>query len=102
MRKDYTATLTNLEGLHANPLTYFVYVLNAFHETTFSIALGERCVDAKSLLGVLSLGVCQGHTIKLTADGPDEEVTKSLSAIKSLVESKFASATFATIETSLP
>ena len=44
-------------------------------------------VDAKSLLGILSLGITKGTTINLIADGPDEE--EAVSALVELITSNF-------------
>ena len=48
----------------------------------------ERRVNAKSLLGVLSLGIVGNTAIRIIADGPDEE--KAVEALVKLVESGFA------------
>ena len=47
----------------------------------------ERRVNAKSLLGILSLGITKGTTINLIADGPDEE--EAVSALVELITSNF-------------
>ena len=49
---------------------------------------GDRKVNAKSLLGVLSLGIAQGMTITLTANGTGEE--EALKAMIELINSGFA------------
>ena len=48
----------------------------------------ERRVNAKSLLGVLSLGIVKGTTINLIADGPDEE--EAVNALVELINSDFS------------
>ncbi|MDR0818651.1 MAG: HPr family phosphocarrier protein [Oscillospiraceae bacterium] len=60
-------------GLHARPATYFIQKANEF-KSSISLEVGERRVNAKSLLGVLSLGVMSGTELTIIADGPDEEV----------------------------
>ncbi len=47
----------------------------------------ERKVNAKSLLGVLSLGITKGSTITISAEGPDE--TEAVNALCELIESNF-------------
>ena len=47
----------------------------------------ERKVNAKSLLGVLSLGITKGSNIVISAEGPDEE--EAVNALCSLIESNF-------------
>lgn len=73
-------TITVPVGLHARPATYFVQKASDFHATIWMEYDGRR-VNAKSLLGILSLGVEQGATITLIADGKDEET-----AVNRLVE----------------
>ena len=70
----------NSVGLHARPATYFIQKANDF-KCSIWLEREERRVNAKSLLGVLSLGVTKGNEINIIADGPDEEA-----AIKALCE----------------
>ena len=65
-------TITNNVGLHARPATFFIKTANSYKSTVW-VEKGDRRVNAKSLLGVLSLAVIKGTTITLIADGPDEE-----------------------------
>ena len=64
-------TITNNIGLHARPATFFIQKANTFKSSVW-IEKDERKVNAKSLLGVLSLGITQGMTIAIVADGSDE------------------------------
>ena len=73
-------TITNNLGLHARPATFFIQKANSFKCSVW-VEKDERKVNAKSLLGVLSLGIAKGMTITLIADGQDEE-----SAVNGLVE----------------
>ena len=59
-------------GLYARPATFFVQKANE-HTSAIWVEKEERRANAKSLLGVLSMGITQGMQIKLIADGPDEE-----------------------------
>ncbi|MCY1712744.1 HPr family phosphocarrier protein [Caproiciproducens galactitolivorans] len=70
----------NQVGLHARPATFFIQKANEFKSSIW-VEKEERRVNAKSLLGVLSLGIVGGTTIRIIADGADEE-----EAVKSLVE----------------
>ncbi|MBQ3431353.1 MAG: HPr family phosphocarrier protein [Clostridia bacterium] len=72
--------VTNKVGLHARPATFFIQKANEFKSTIWVEKDGRR-VNAKSLLGVLSLGIAQGTEINVIADGVDEEL-----AVNSLVE----------------
>ena len=63
--------ITNNIGVHARPATFFIQKANTFKSSIW-IEKEERKVNAKSLLGVLSLGIAQGMTISIVADGSDE------------------------------
>jgi len=80
------ATLTNQVGLHARPATFFIQKANEFKASIW-IERDERKVNAKSLLGVLSLGVVKGGEINLIADGEDE--AEAIAALVQLIESNF-------------
>ncbi len=64
--------ICNTVGLHARPATFFIQKANSFRSNVW-IEKDERKVDAKSLLGVLSMGVKKDTVVTLTADGPDEQ-----------------------------
>ena len=66
-------TVNNEVGLHARPATYFIQKANEFKSGIW-VEKEERRVNAKSLLGVLSLGIVKGTTITLIADGPSAMV----------------------------
>ena len=78
--KTQVITINNEVGLHARPATFFIQRANEFRSGIW-VERDERRVNAKSLLGVLSLGIVKGTTITLIADGVDEEA-----AIQSLVD----------------
>lgn len=59
-------------GLHNRQATYFVQKANEF-DCSIWVESGSRRMNAKSLLGIMSLGVVTGATVTLTADGPNEE-----------------------------
>ena len=77
----------NKAGLHARPATFFIQKANEFKSSIW-IEKEERRVNAKSLLGVLSLGIVGGTTIKVMADGADEEV--AVESLIKLIESGFS------------
>ena len=62
----------NQVGLHARPATFFIQKANEFKSSIW-VEKEDRKVNAKSLLGVLSLGITKGTTINIIADGADEE-----------------------------
>ena len=59
-------------GLHNKQATYFVQKANEF-ESSIWLESGNRKMNAKSLLGIMSLGVVTGSTVTLSAAGPDAE-----------------------------
>jgi phosphocarrier protein len=64
--------ISNAIGLHARPATFFIQKAIAYKSSIW-VECSERKVNAKSLLGVLSMGIVKGMTITLIADGSDEE-----------------------------
>lgn len=62
----------NQVGLHARPATFFIQKANEFKSSVW-VEKDERKVNAKSLLGVLSLGITKGTSINIIADGSDEK-----------------------------
>jgi phosphocarrier protein len=79
-------TITNTVGLHARPATFFIQKANSYRSSIW-VEREDRRVNAKSLLGVLSLGIVKGTTITLIADGADEE--EALSGLAELVDTGF-------------
>lgn len=80
-------TVENQVGLHARPATFFIQKANEFKSSIW-VEKEERRVNAKSLLGVLSLGIVSGTPIRVIADGSDEKA--AVEALVSLVESGFS------------
>ena len=79
-------TINNEVGLHARPATFFIQKANEFKSGIW-VEKDERRVNAKSLLGVLSLGITKGTTITLLADGSDEK--EAVAALSELVSGNF-------------
>ncbi len=80
-------TVSNQVGLHARPATFFIQKANEFKSSIW-VEKDERRVNAKSLLGVLSLGIVKGTPITLIADGPDEEA--AINGLVELISSQFS------------
>ncbi len=76
----------NQVGLHARPATFFIQKANEFKSSIW-VEKDERKVNAKSLLGVLSLGITKGTTINIIADGLDEE--EAVTTLVNLIASNF-------------
>ena len=64
-------TIVNDVGLHARPATFFIQKANSYKATIW-LEEGGRRINAKSLLGVLSMGIVKGTVITLISDGADE------------------------------
>ena len=77
----------NQVGLHARPATFFIQKANEFKSSIW-VEKDERRVNAKSLLGVLSLGILGNTEIRIIADGVDEK--DAVESLIKLVESGFA------------
>jgi phosphocarrier protein len=77
----------NQVGLHARPATFFIQKANEFKSSIW-IEKEERRVNAKSLLGILSLGIVGGTAIRIIADGADEQA--AVDGLVDLVESGFS------------
>ena len=71
----------NQVGLHARPATFFIQKANEFKSSIW-VEKDERRVNAKSLLGVLSLGI-----VRIIADGLDEQL--AVDSLVRLVENGF-------------
>lgn len=81
-----TITITNETGLHARPASVFVSTASKF-TSELMLRKGEKQINAKSIMGVLSLGITKGTEITISADGPDEE--EALGALVELTQSNF-------------
>ena len=79
-------TIQNNVGLHARPATFFIQKANSYKSSIW-VEKDDRRVNAKSLLGVLSLGITQGMQITLIADGQDE--VEALNGLEELVSTGF-------------
>ena len=78
--------IVNNVGLHARPVTFFIQKANSYKSAIWVEREGRR-MNAKSLLGVLSLGIVKDMTVTVIADGVDEE--EAVDGLKLLVESSF-------------
>jgi phosphocarrier protein len=79
-------TIINNIGLHARPATFFIQKANSFKCNVW-VEKDERKVNAKSLLGVLSLGIAKGMSINIIADGIDEDA--AIESLCALINSGF-------------
>ena len=81
------ATVNNQVGLYARPATFFIQKANEFKSSIW-IERDERRVNAKSLLGVLSLGIVKGTAVNIVADGVDEN--EAIATLSELIDSDFS------------
>jgi Phosphotransferase System HPr (HPr) Family len=79
--------INNQVGLHARPATFFIQRANEFNSGIW-LEKDDRKVNAKSLLGVLSLGIVKGTKINIIADGADE--TEAIEVLTELINSDFS------------
>ena len=79
--------INNQVGLHARPATFFIQKANEFKSSIW-IEKEDRRVNAKSLLGVLSLGIVKGTAVNLIAGGNDEN--EAISTLSDLIASDFS------------
>lgn len=70
-------------GLHNRQATYFVQKANEFSSSIW-VEADNRKMNAKSLLGIMSLGIITGAIVVLTADGPDAEA--AIAALEALLQ----------------
>ena len=73
-------------GLYNRQATYSIQKANEFKSSIW-VEVEDRKINAKSLLGVLSLGIVGGTTIRIIADGSDEQA--AVEGLVKLVESGF-------------
>ncbi len=82
-----SVNIRNSSGLHARPATFFIQKANSY-KCSIWVEKEDCRVNAKSLLGVLSLGISKDMTITIIADGQDE--ADAVSGLADLIESGFA------------
>lgn len=73
MASQKSVTIINETGLHARPASQFVQKAGKF-KSEIQIVFEDKEVNAKSIMGVMSLGIGQGKEITLKAEGEDEVV----------------------------
>lgn len=81
-----TVTIKNRAGIHARPSAVIVQTASRFASRIWLDKLGDR-INAKSIMGIITLGASFGTPIQIIAEGPDEE--NAVAAIKKLFDSGF-------------
>jgi len=89
MKSTLKIKVTHASGLHARPASLFVQTANKYESEILVQNLTETsdCVNAKSILNVLTLGVMQDNEIEITAEGDDAD--KAIEDLKSLIDDEF-------------
>ena len=88
--QEATAIVRNKVGLHARPAAMFVQTANKFKSKILVAKLGDgddKEVNAKSILSILTLAVCQGNEVRIRAEGEDEK--EAVGALCELIETNF-------------
>nr|WP_204486622.1 HPr family phosphocarrier protein [Caldicoprobacter guelmensis] len=80
-------TIEHQAGLQARPAALFVQVASRFVSRIW-VVKGLKKVNAKSIMGVMSLGIKQGDEVTIIVEGEDE--SKAMSAIQRLIASNFS------------
>jgi phosphocarrier protein HPr len=80
-------TIKHPTGLHARPAAIFVQAAKGF-ASVIKVAIGGRQADAKSIMGIMSLGIESEETILISAEGPDAD--QAVEKLKSIIDSNFA------------
>ncbi|MDD2211925.1 MAG: HPr family phosphocarrier protein [Clostridia bacterium] len=79
-------TVTNETGLHARPASMFVQKASKF-KSSIVIEKGDKTINAKSIISVLSGGIGKGTQITLVIEGEDEQEAEK--ALVALIEGNF-------------
>lgn len=67
-----TVTVELASGLEARPVAMLVQVASQY-ESSIYVEVGEKKINAKSIMGMMTLGLVAGEEVTVTADGSDEE-----------------------------
>ena len=81
-----TLVIKNKFGLHARPAAMFVQAATRF-KSMIKLFKDDQEVDGKSIMGLMTLAACNGSSLKIMAEGPDE--VDAIRELAALIESKF-------------
>jgi len=84
--KSISVIVKNETGLHSRPADVFVRT-SKLYQSTIEVAKGEKKANAKNIIKLILINVCENDQITISADGPDED--EALNDLKILVESNF-------------
>jgi phosphocarrier protein len=83
---EQTITIKNRAGIHARPAALLVQTTKNFSSNIYFEKNNDR-INAKSIMGIITLGAAYGTEIKIIAEGEDEAA--AVAALVALFESKF-------------
>ena len=86
---EITLKIENKAGLHARPAALFAQKASSF-KSTIMVVKGAKSINAKSIIGIMGLGVKQGESVVVKIDGPD--AGEAAAALKTLVTNNFGEA----------
>lgn len=78
--------IVNKLGLHARAAAKFVTLASEF-SCDILVRRGEKCVNGKSIMGVMMLAAAKGVTVEVIADGADEQ--QALERLEALIQQRF-------------
>jgi phosphocarrier protein len=84
--KEQTVTIKNRAGIHARPAALLVQTTKDFKSNIYFEKENDR-INAKSIMGIITLGAAYGTEIRIIAEGEDEQ--QAVDALVRLFESKF-------------
>lgn len=84
--KQETVTIKNRAGIHARPAALIVKTANEY-DSEISLELDDMRINAKSIMGIITLGANYKSIIQIIAEGDDEE--RAVCAIVKLFENRF-------------
>ncbi len=83
IKKDIVVGLT--DGLEARPIAVFVQIAGSY-ESAVTVVHNERKVNAKSIMGMMSMAVAKGETLTVIVEGSDEE--KAMESLEKYLSGK--------------
>jgi phosphocarrier protein HPr len=84
--KNQPVTIINKLGLHTRAAAKLVAIAQRY-ESKIQLVRADQTVDAKSIMGVITLGATKGTVLNVIVDGNDE--TQAFDAIRGLIENRF-------------
>ena len=82
--KQFDYTIKDPLGIHARPAGMFAKLCKGFGDTVVTIGKDGNNVKASQLMKVMALGIKSGHTVTITAEGPEED--KAIEEVKKFLE----------------